>query len=82
MQSSNIYDERINYMTIDQVCRSLGIGKSSAYNIAKDSSSGGFKAGHKWYIPVEGLNNYLETKKQEYFSIKEQAETFYTPTGV
>lgn len=70
MQSFDLYDPRIDYLTIDHICRTLGVGKSTAYKIARCPASQGFQTGHKWFVPVEGLNNYMATKQAEYFAQK------------
>ena len=70
MQTFDLYDARINYLTIDQICRTLGVGKSTAYEIARCPASQGFLTGKKWFVPVEGLNNYLASKQAEYYAQK------------
>lgn len=49
-----------NLLSVDDICHQLGIGKNTAYTIAKEVKH--IKIGKKIYIPDYELANYIQAK--------------------
>lgn len=54
-----------NITEIDGLCKMLGIGKNTAYNLLTSGEIDSFKVGSVWKIPVSSINEYIERKCKE-----------------
>lgn len=50
--------------SIDDICGSLGIGKTTAYKLLKKEISA-FKIGNKWKCRKEDLENYIREQQDK-----------------
>ena len=54
-------------ITIDDLCKSLNIGKNTAYSLLNSGElQGAFRIGRIWKIPKDVLINYISSKSQAY----------------
>ena len=49
-----------NLLSVDDICRELGVGKNTAYAIVKSVKH--IKIGKKFYVPEQELSNYIKAK--------------------
>ena len=50
-------------LEIDDLCRYLGIGKNTAYNLLNSGEIDGFKLGGSvWKVPKKSVDEYIERK--------------------
>lgn len=50
---------------IDELCKTLGIGKNTAYELLSSGEIDSFKIGSCWKIPVESVKEYITKKCNE-----------------
>lgn len=56
---------RQELITIDDLCKSLNIGKNTAYSLLNSGQlQGAFRIGRIWKIPKDALTNYILSKSQ------------------
>lgn len=51
-------------MTLDELCETLMIGRSTAYQLMKSGELGAFRIGRIWKIPKAGVLDYLHEQRQ------------------
>ena len=49
-------------LTLDELCETLMIGRSTAYQLLKSGELGAFRIGRIWKIPKTGLMKYLQNR--------------------
>lgn len=52
-------------MEIDGLCKMLGIGKNTAYQLLNDQEIDAFKVGTVWKIPKKSVEEFIERKCNE-----------------
>lgn len=54
-------------MTIgmEEFCKTLGIGKNTAYKLLTNNEVNAFKIGNIWKIPVSSVEDYINRKCDE-----------------
>ena len=55
-------------MTLDELCETLMIGRSTAYQLMKSGEIGAFRIGRIWKIPKAGVIDYLRERRQGQFA--------------
>ena len=50
-------------MTLDELCETLMIGRSTAYQLMKSGDLGAFRIGRIWKIPKAGVLDYLQERR-------------------
>ena len=50
-------------MTLDELCETLMIGRSTAYKLMKSGDLGAFRIGRIWKIPKAGVLDYLHERR-------------------
>ena len=55
-------------MTLDELCETLMIGRSTAYQLMKSGEIGAFRIGRIWKIPKAGVIDYLQERRQGQFA--------------
>ena len=53
------YSDPCELLTIDELCKTLNIGKCTAYKLVHTNQIRGFKLGHSWKIPTFAVNQYV-----------------------
>lgn len=48
-----------NLLTIEDLCKELGIGKTTAYNLIKNKKIKATKVGNKFLISRQNLDSYI-----------------------
>lgn len=55
-----LQDYRQELITIDDLCKTLNIGKNTAYSLLNSGElHGAFRIGRIWKIPKDALANYI-----------------------
>ena len=55
-------------MTLDELCETLMIGRSTASQLMKSGEIGAFRIGRIWKIPKAGVIDYLRERRQGQFA--------------
>ena len=55
-------------MTLDELCETLMIGRSTAHQLMKSGELGAFRIGRIWKIPKAGVIDYLQERRQGQFA--------------
>lgn len=51
-------------ITIDDLCKTLNIGKNTAYSLLNSGElHGAFRIGRIWKIPKDAVSNYIYSKR-------------------
>ena len=58
MTDNEEYGELIS---LDELCKALIVGKSTAYNLLRNGSIKAFKIGRIWKIPKNALSQYVNS---------------------
>ena len=54
--------EMSELITIDELCKILNIGTSTAYRLLQEHSIDAFKIGKVWKIPKKSVNIFIENQ--------------------
>ena len=47
-------------LTVDDLCKELGVGKNTAYNLIKSKSIKASKCGHRYLVHKKELGRYIK----------------------
>lgn len=47
------------YLTVDQLCLKLGIGRNKAYTLLRSNRIESFRIDHQWRIPSGSVDKYV-----------------------
>lgn len=50
------------FITVDDLCKILSIGKNTAYELLKNKEIRAFRIGRTWKIPKESVDIYVNKK--------------------
>ena len=56
--------EKIELLTIDQLCQILQIGKNTAYKLLQTGEIKGFRVGRSWKIPRDSVIEYVSNQSK------------------
>lgn len=54
--------EQKNLLTVEELCRMLHIGKSTAMSLINEGQIKAIKPGRRWIIPLSAINDYILNK--------------------
>lgn len=54
-------EEYSELISIDELCKALMVGKSTAYSLLRNGSIKAFKIGRIWKIPKNALSQYVNS---------------------
>ena len=56
--------EKIELLTIEQLCQILQIGKNTAYKLLHTGEIKGFRVGRSWKIPRDSVIEYVSNQSK------------------
>ena len=56
--------EKVELLTVEQLCQLLQIGKNSAYKLLQTGKIKSFKLGRSWKIPHNSVTDYVKQQSE------------------
>ena len=56
--------EKVELLTVEQLCQLLQIGKNSAYKLLQTGKIKSFKLGRSWKVPRDSVNDYIKQQSE------------------
>ena len=56
-----VNEEYGELISLDELCKALMVGKSTAYSLLRNGSIRAFKIGRIWKIPKRAVSQYVES---------------------
>ena len=57
--------EKEELLSIEELCKYLGVGRNTAYALIKNGKIKAFKAGRSWIIPKRAITEYIQLEIEE-----------------
>ena len=64
VQANSAVWEKVELLTVEQLCQLLQIGKNSAYKLLQTGKIKSFKLGRSWKIPHNSVTDYIKQQSE------------------